>query len=129
VNNRKKKVLALSPRLEKATTDIRGLDEITEGGLPRGRPTLVCGNPGYGKTLLGIDFLIHGALDYDEPGVFLAFEETEEELARNVASLGFDLKQLAARKKVTTEFIRLERLERLCKDAYRDGTGSGSWIS
>ena len=111
MNNRKKKVLALPPRLEKAATGIRGLDEITEGGLPRGRPTLVCGNPGCGKTLLGIEFLVHGALDYDEPGVFLAFEETEEELARNVASLGFDLNQLAARKKVLTEFIRLERQE------------------
>src|SRR5437660_11511297 len=95
--------------LAKAPTGIPGLDEITNGGLPRGRPTLVCGSAGCGKTLLGLEFLVHGAMDYGEPGVFLAFEETEDELARNVASLGFDLNRLAARKKVWTEFIRVER--------------------
>ncbi|HJT89228.1 MAG TPA: circadian clock protein KaiC, partial [Bryobacteraceae bacterium] len=97
--------------VEKAPTGIRGLDEITGGGLPRGRPTLVCGGPGCGKTMLGLEFLVHGALDYNEPGVFLAFEETEEELAKNVATLGFDLNRLAARRKLRTEYIRIERHE------------------
>ncbi|MCA9423076.1 MAG: AAA family ATPase, partial [Nitrospira sp.] len=75
----------------KAPTGIQGLDDITEGGLPRGRTTLVCGSPGCGKTLLGIEFLVHGATQMGEPGVMLAFEETAEELAQNVRSLGFDL--------------------------------------
>lgn len=111
MKNGKRRVGALPAELEKAPTGIRGLDEITGGGLPRGRPTLVCGNPGCGKTLLGIEFLVHGALDYDEPGYFFAFEETEEELARNVTSLGFDLRRLSARNKVKTDFIPVERHE------------------
>src|ERR1044071_2127703 len=77
--------------LAKAPTGITGLDEITHGGLPRGRPTLVCGGAGCGKTLLALEFLVRGALEYDEPGVFLSFEETPEELATNALSLGFDL--------------------------------------
>ena len=77
--------------LEKAPTGIQGLDEVTQGGLPRGRPTLVCGSAGCGKTLLAIEFLVRGAIDFDEPGVFMAFEETAEELTQNVRSLGFDL--------------------------------------
>src|SRR5436190_13167342 len=76
--------------LAKAPTGIPGLDEITNGGLPRGRPTLVCGGAGCGKTLLAMEFLVHGAAEYHEPGVFMAFEETAEELTENVASLGFD---------------------------------------
>ena len=76
--------------LKKSPTGIRGLDEITGGGLPAGRPTLVCGGTGCGKTLLAMEFLVHGASDYGEPGVFMAFEETAEELTQNVASLGFD---------------------------------------
>ena len=111
MKNGKRRAAALPLGLEKAPTGIRGLDEITGGGLPRGRPTLVCGNPGCGKTLLGIEFLVHGALDYDEPGYFFAFEETEEELARNVTSLGFDLRRLAARNKLKTDFIPVERHE------------------
>lgn len=111
MKNGKRRAGALPAELEKAPTGVRGLDEITGGGLPRGRPTLVCGNPGCGKTLLGIEFLVHGALDYDEPGYFFAFEETEEELARNVTSLGFDLRRLAARNKVKTDFIPVERHE------------------
>ena len=111
MKNGKRRVAALPFGLEKAPTGIRGLDEITQGGLPRGRPTLVCGNPGCGKTLLSIEFLVHGALDYDEPGYFFAFEETEEELARNVTSLGFDLRRLAARNKLKTDFIPVERHE------------------
>src|SRR5690349_16848582 len=76
--------------LYKCRTGIRGLDDITEGGLPRGRPTLVCGAAGCGKTLLGIEFLVRGATDYNEPGVFMAFEESESELGANVTSLGMD---------------------------------------
>src|SRR6185503_12819360 len=81
-------------RLLKTPTGIEGLDEITDGGLPQGRPTLVCGGPGCGKTLFAMQFLIRGVLDYDEPGVFMAFEETEADLKENVASLGFDLQEL-----------------------------------
>ena len=83
------------PALEKCPSGIPGLDEITGGGLPRGRPTLVCGSAGCGKTHFGMEFLVKGATDYDEPGVFMAFEETAEELAKNVRSLGFDLDELA----------------------------------
>jgi circadian clock protein KaiC len=68
-----------------------GLDEITGGGLPKGRPTLVCGGAGCGKTLLAAEFLVRGAVQFNEPGVLMAFEETEKELTANVASLGFDL--------------------------------------
>ena len=77
-----------TPSLLKCPTGIQGLDEVTGGGLPKGRPTLVCGAAGCGKTLLAIEFLVRGALQYDEPGVFMAFEETAEELAQNVRSLG-----------------------------------------
>src|SRR5579885_1775431 len=101
-----------APRaLDKAPTGIRGLDEITGGGLPRNRPTLVCGSPGSGKTLLGMEFLVRGAVRYGEPGVFFAFEETEEELVQNTATLGFDLHRLSAQKKLRTEYIRIERHE------------------
>src|ERR1700704_3798832 len=95
--------------LRKSPTGIRGLDEITGGGLPSGRPTLVCGGPGCGKTLLAMEFLVHGASDYGEPGVFLALEETAEELAENVASLGFDLKGLIARKLLLIDDVQTER--------------------
>ena len=97
--------------LAKSPTGIRGLDEITLGGLPRGRPTLVCGRAGCGKTLFAVEFLVHGAIDYDEPGVFIAFEETEEDLTKNVASLGYDLADLSRRKKLTIDYIRVERSE------------------
>src|SRR5262245_29249580 len=86
----------VSRTLPKAPTGIQGLDEVTGGGLPRGRPTLVCGRAGCGKTLLAMEFLVRGAIQYGEPGVFVAFEETPEELTQNVRSLGFDLDQLAA---------------------------------
>ena len=82
----------------KTPSGIRGLDEITFGGLPKGRPTLIAGGPGSGKTLMSMEFLVRGAIDFNEPGVFMAFEETSEELAQNVASLGFDLKELIAEK-------------------------------
>jgi circadian clock protein KaiC len=95
----------------KCASGIRGLDEITFGGLPKGRPTLIIGGAGSGKTLMSMEFLVRGATDYNEPGVFIAFEETAEELAQNVASLGFDLKELAARKKILVDYIRVERSE------------------
>src|SRR5471032_2432843 len=82
--------------LPKTPTGISGLDDVTGGGLPRGRPTLVCGPAGCGKTLLAMEFLIRGIVRFDEPGVFIAFEETANELAANVASLGFDLRRLEA---------------------------------
>jgi len=88
-----------------------GLDEITGGGLPKGRPTLVCGSAGCGKTLLAMEFLVRGAVEHGEPGVFIAFEETPEELAQNVRSLGFDLDDLIAKKKIAIDYIRVERSE------------------
>jgi circadian clock protein KaiC len=97
--------------LEKAPTGISGLDEITHGGIPRGRPTLICGAAGCGKTLFGIEFLVKGAIEYGEPGVFVAFEERPEELAQNVKSLGFDLAQLEKQNKLFVEYIHVERSE------------------
>jgi circadian clock protein KaiC len=97
--------------LPKAPTGIQGLDEITGGGFPAGRPTLVCGSAGAGKTLLAMEFLIRGATDYDEPGVFMAFEETAADLTQNVRSLGFDLDVLAKQKKLAIDFVRVERSE------------------
>jgi circadian clock protein KaiC len=94
--------------LDKSRTGIQGLDELTGGGLPRGRPTLVCGGPGCGKTLLGIEFLIQGALRFGEPGVVMAFEETAADLAQNVASLGFDLDELVTRRLLAIECVRIE---------------------
>ena len=97
--------------LKKSPTGIEGLDEITGGGLPAGRPTLICGSAGCGKTLLAMEFLARGAMHYNEPGVFMAFEETTEELTVNVASLGFDLNALAAEGKIALDHIRVERSE------------------
>src|SRR4051794_23313010 len=97
--------------LPKALTGIQGLDEITGGGLPRGRPTLVCGSAGCGKTLLSMEFLVRGATQYNEPGVFMAFEETGNELAENVRSLGFDLNQLVKEQRLALDYVRVERSE------------------
>lgn len=97
--------------LAKSPTGIQGLDEITHGGLPQGRPTLVCGSAGCGKTLLAMEFLVRGATEYHEPGVFMAFEETAGELAQNVRSLGFDLDRLAADQKLRLDHVRVERSE------------------
>src|SRR5512140_2586127 len=91
--------------IPKAPTGIQGLDEITDGGLPRGRPTLVCGGAGCGKTLLGAEFLVRGATLFNEPGVLMSFEETESELKANVASLGFDLGGLIKQKKIVLDYI------------------------
>ena len=98
-------------QLPKCRTGIQGLDEITGGGLPRGRPTLVCGGAGCGKTLLATEFLVRGAVQFDEPGVLMAFEETEKELTANVASLGFDLAGLVRRKKIVVDYVHIERSE------------------
>ena len=97
--------------LQKAPTGIRGLDEITGGGLPKGRTTIVCGGPGCGKTMLGIEFLVRGALEFNEPGVLLAFEETPQDIASNVASLGFDIQDLANKKKLFLDYISMDPSE------------------
>lgn len=97
--------------LPKTPTGISGLDEITHGGLPAGRPTLVCGSAGSGKTLFAMEFLVHGAMRYGEPGVFVAFEETADDLAQNVSSLGFDLKALIEGRKLVVDHIHMERRE------------------
>jgi circadian clock protein KaiC len=95
--------------LAKVPTGIQGLDEVTGGGLPKGRVTLVCGRAGSGKSLLAMEFLVHGALEYGEPGVCINFEETEEKLTANVASLGFDLRDLSKRKKLLVDYVSIER--------------------
>jgi circadian clock protein KaiC len=97
--------------LQKTLTGIRGLDEITRGGLPKGRPTLVCGGPGSGKTLLALTFLVNGAVRFDEPGVLLTFEEDASEIASDVASLGFDLPALIEAQKLAVDYVRVERGE------------------
>ena len=99
------------PSLTKAPTGIQGLDELTRGGLPKGRPTLLCGSAGCGKTLLAMEFLVRGALDHDEPGVFMAFEESPGELTTNFASLGHDLESLVAQKKLVLDHVHIERSE------------------
>ena len=98
-------------QLAKSPTGMKGLDEITNGGLPKGRPTLVCGAAGCGKTLFAMEFLVRGATQYNEPGVFMSFEETAEELTNNVASLGFDLSRLAASKRLLIDHVHVERSE------------------
>jgi circadian clock protein KaiC len=97
--------------LLKCPTGIQGLDEITRGGLPRGRPTLVCGAAGCGKTLFAAEFLVRGAMQFGEPGVFMPFEETDAELKSNVASLGFDLAGLVRRKRIVVDHVHIERSE------------------
>jgi circadian clock protein KaiC len=97
--------------LQKCPTGIQGLDEITLGGIPRGRPTLLTGAAGSGKTLIALEFLVKGAVEYNEPGVFMAFEETGEELTTNVSSLGFDLDKLARQKKLAIDYVYIERSE------------------
>ena len=97
--------------IDKALTGISGLDEITFGGLPSGRPTLVSGGPGSGKTLLGVSFLVNGAELYGEPGVLLSFEENAEELAQDVRSLGYDLKKLIDQKKLVVDYVHVDRAE------------------
>jgi len=103
--------MAARRELPKTLTGIRGFDEVTRGGLPAGRPTLVCGGPGSGKTLFALTFLVNGALRFDEPGVLLTFEENADEMASDVASLGFDLPELVAAKKLAVDYVRVERAE------------------
>src|SRR5215468_614437 len=102
---------AASPELtplEKSPTGITGLDEVTYGGLPKGRPTLLCGSAGCGKTLFGMTFLYHGAVEFHEPGVFMTFEERPEDLVKNVGSLGYDLQTLIAQKKLAVDHVHFE---------------------
>ncbi len=110
MTSKKDKPLSRST-LAKTPTGIIGLDELTGGGIPAGRPTLVCGDPGCGKTLLSLEFIVRGATQYNEPGVFIAFEEKSEELAMNVASLGFDLEQLQRDGLLKIDHIHIERSE------------------
>ncbi len=95
--------------LPKCPTGIKGFDQITEGGLPKHRTTLICGSAGSGKTLWGIDFVIKGAINYNEPGVFMSFEETEDELYNDVASLNLDLRGLVSQKKILLVHVVLQR--------------------
>jgi circadian clock protein KaiC len=95
----------------KTPTGIEGLNEITGGGFPKGRPTLICGSAGSGKTVLAIQFLIKGITEYDEPGVFMSFEESANDLIQNVRSLGFDLERSIAQKKLKIDYVRVERSE------------------
>jgi circadian clock protein KaiC len=103
--------LRIVTRLPKSPTGIEGFDQITTGGLPTGRPTLVCGSAGCGKTLFAMSFLVNGATKFDEPGVFMSFEESNDELAQNVASLGYDLPALIEKKKIVLDHVRVERSE------------------
>ncbi|HXU26712.1 MAG TPA: ATPase domain-containing protein, partial [Bacteroidia bacterium] len=98
-------------KFPKTPTGVEGLDEITEGGFPKGRPTLICGGAGCGKTLLSMQFLIKGIIDYNEPGVFMSFEETDRDLDMNVRSLGFDIEKLKKEKKLVIDHVRVERSE------------------
>jgi circadian clock protein KaiC len=106
-----KKEKPILDALAKCPTGITGLDEITGGGLPQGRPTLVCGGTGCGKTLLAMEFLVRGATQFNEPAVYMSFEEKSEELAKNFASLGFDLNDLVARNKLALDYVHVERSE------------------
>jgi circadian clock protein KaiC len=96
------------PVIEKSPTGIAGLDEITYGGLPKGRPTLLCGSAGCGKTLFSMTFLYKGAIQYDEPGVFIAFEERPEELIKNVGSLQYDVQKLIDEKKLAIDHVHID---------------------
>ncbi len=108
---KKEKDSRTSKVLQKSPTGIQGLDEIMQGGLPKGRPTLVCGSAGCGKTLLAMEFLVRGAQEFNEPGVFVCFEENSEELTKNVASLGFDLDDLVKNKNLVLDYVYIERSE------------------
>lgn len=97
--------------ISKSPTGIQGLDEVTFGGVPKGRPTLVCGSAGSGKTMLALEFLVNGATKFGEPGVFMSFEETSEEMAQNAASLGFDLNELVDKRKLILDYVSIEKSE------------------
>lgn len=108
---RTKKSDPVAQPLKKTPTGINGLDEITEGGLPQGRPTLVCGAAGCGKTMLAAEFIVRGAVAYGEPGVIVSFEESAQELVANMRSLGFDLEKLQRQRKLVLDYVRVERSE------------------
>ena len=110
-NMRSKKSASTIRSLPKSLTGISGLDEITNGGLPKGRPTLVCGGAGCGKSMLGVEFLVRGATEFNEPGVLMTFEESADEVVKNARSLGFDLDDLVAKKKLFVDYVRVERNE------------------
>ena len=97
--------------IPKTKTGISGLDEICGGGFPKGRPTLICGSAGCGKTLLATQFLVKGITERNEPGVFMSFEESMEDLTQNVSSLGFDLDKLISQKKLKIDHVRVEKSE------------------
>src|SRR5580765_523279 len=107
----KKRIGKVSFELPKCATGIQGFDELTFGGLPKGRPTLVCGGAGCGKTLFGMEFLVRGARQFDESGVCISFEESAHDLAVNVSSLGFDLIQLQKQKKLVIDAIYINKNE------------------
>ena len=108
---RKKAITKNRISLPKSPTGIKGLDEITDGGLPKGRPTLVCGGAGCGKSMLGVEFLVRGVTEFNEPGVLMTFEELPEDVIKNSRSLGFDIDGLIARKKLFLDYVRVERSE------------------
>src|ERR1044072_7682357 len=105
------KAKTVSSGIEKAPTGITGLDDITYGGLPKGRTTLVCGGPGCGKSFLAMEFVLNGAVKFNEPGVFVTFEESTEELTSNFAPLGFDLTKLEKQKRLLIDYVHVERSE------------------
>lgn len=106
-----KPYINIKNELKKCPTGINGLDEITFGGLPHGRPTLVCGNAGCGKTLLSMEFIVRGAEEFNEPGVFMSFEEKEEDLIKNFNSLGFNIPELSRSKKISLDYVHVEKSE------------------
>jgi circadian clock protein KaiC len=106
-----KKSVTKNRTLPKSPTGITGLDEITGGGLPKGRPTLVCGSAGCGKSMLGVEFLVRGATQFNEPGVLMTFEELPDDVITNARSLGFDIDKLVAKKKLFVDYVRVERNE------------------
>jgi circadian clock protein KaiC len=110
-NSRNGETSRTRPQLEKSPTGITGFDEVTNGGLPKGRPSIICGGPGCGKTMFALEFLVRGATQFNEPGVLMTFEETADEMSKNVASLGFDLKDLVANKKLAMDYVRIEPSE------------------
>jgi circadian clock protein KaiC len=111
VASRRSRIKSPDLGLTKVPTGIAGFDQITGGGLPGGRTTLVCGGAGCGKTLFGVQFLVNGAVNDGDPGVFVAFEETEDEIVKNAASLGFDVPALIERRMLAVDFIKVDRNE------------------
>jgi circadian clock protein KaiC len=107
----KKRIPTGRHNLLKTPSGIKGLDDITNGGLPQGRPTLICGGPGCGKTMMSMEFLVRGAIEHNEPGVFMAFEETRDELTKNTSSLGFDLDELVSQNKLALDHVHIDRSE------------------